>query len=247
MGKIKIPNYSKYILIFLTFIFPLFTFGYLSRLFAIPQIKIGKIIFVRGHVDIINLELKTHHTAKLDEIIYKTDEIRTSTNSRVDILLHNGEEISIYSRSIVNIYESMTGQRVKKTVRVLTGKVRVHIPLKLRGKETFSVKTPTMLATVKGTDFGVIASLVEARVVVFNGQLVATNRSRLIARAVQLGPKNEIRIFKGKEPDMPRVLSSSVLRNWFDIYYINWEGIISRKIRERETIFDYLIKKRNVR
>jgi hypothetical protein len=232
-----------FLLISIIFLFPKYEN---KSLHAVPLIKIGKIVYLRGKIDIIDLEKQTHHTGKLEEIIFKTYEIRTGSNSRIDILLRNGEEVNIYSRSVVNIYQEKIGKILKKTVRLLTGQVHIHIPYKLRKNERFIIKTPTSLTGVKGTDLGIIASVNETRIVVFMGRALVGNRSKLIQRTFLLDSKNEIRVFKGKEPEMPRLVSESMLRNWFVTYFINQHGEIKKKVREEDNFFDLLIKKRNI-
>ena len=208
--------------------------------------QLGKINFLKGQVDIIDTELRSRHTPVTGEAIYLNNEIRTGAATYLELLLTNGEELTIYPRSVVNIDEEKIDSINKKIVRLLTGEMRIHLPRKLGPTQRFILKTPTAIAGVQGTDFGVIASLSETRILVFSGHVLAANRSKMFHNSYNLYPRSEIKIISEREPFPPRVLPTETLDTWFDSYFIDPSGTIQKRYREPDHLLDKLIKKKKL-
>ena len=68
---------------------------------------------------------------------------------------------------------------------MLTGMLRITVK-KLFKNRTLILKTPTAVAGVRGTDFGVITSQTETKIVVFDGKVDVANKKRKITKSYTL-------------------------------------------------------------
>lgn len=205
---------------------------------------IGRILFVRGEASIIDLRKRERRRATKGMRLTRFDEIRTADKTRLELITNRGTKITIYSRSVMNLYETRQGTTESRKLRLLIGQARVTIPVRLQKNEQFLVKTRSAaLQVLGGADFGMIASYQETRFVVFTGQVRVASSARLSRRSYVLRERQEIKILQDQEPWRPRLMPDDYIENWFDRYYITSRQTIARKFREKETFFDRFIKR----
>lgn len=117
----------------------------------------GTVKVVKGNVFVISGKTKLKTTIKLGQKIYSTDTIETLKDSRIKIIMIDGNELNISpnSKIIISKYEFDNGGKKKNVLlNVLKGKVRSKVKQKYDGDNNkFQVKTKTAVAGVRGTDF----------------------------------------------------------------------------------------------
>lgn len=215
---------------------------------------IGRITFIKGEVDLISLKDGSRVKAVKGNAITISHEIRTSIRSFCRVILIDNVKIEIGAFSIVNIRplfgaldaDAEANIDIPMSVRMLAGKIRINMPSgQYSSKKKFILKTPTMIAGVKGTHFAAIATVDDARLVVFEGRVQVANRSPTIRTSYVLKKRQEIRIREGLEPERPQFVPDDLLENYLDNYEITKQQKIRRRIREPNTIIDKML--RNVR
>lgn len=125
------------------------------------QISAGKFVFIRGEVTInrlVNSKL-TQIKAQLNDLVYKSDTIETTSTAAARVRLVDSNQIDIYPKTKVSISEYIyKPAENKKNVELSidSGKVQSTVRQKYDGtKNTYRVKTPGIVAGVRGTIFTV--------------------------------------------------------------------------------------------
>ena len=110
-------------------------------------------------IDNTNDNLENFVPAEIDMPVYANTEIKTGEESSVEIELEDGTVIKIGANSyfIVNdILKSIKKPKKKSLFSLIKGKARAIVS-KLKGKDSsFEINTPNGVASVRGTDFGVV-------------------------------------------------------------------------------------------
>lgn len=131
-----------------------------SFLFLLPQLVFannGTIKVLKGEVFIVSGKTNLKAPAKLGQKVFASDTVITNKDSRLKIIMVDGNEINISPETTVKIskyqYEN-NGKKKNVLLNVLKGKVRSKVKQKYDGKDNkFQVKTKTAVAGVRGTDF----------------------------------------------------------------------------------------------
>ena len=131
-----------------------------SFLFLLPQMVFannGTIKVLKGEVFIVSGKTKLKAPAKLGQKVFASDTVITSKDSRLKVIMIDGNEINVSPETTVKIskyqYENK-GKKKNVLLNVLKGKVRSKVKQKYDGKDNkFQVKTKTAVAGVRGTDF----------------------------------------------------------------------------------------------
>jgi hypothetical protein len=206
---------------------------------------IGKVVQLVGDVDITSMKTGKRNVPDMNTTIYSDDKIRTGKQSLVTVLLNDGTKLFVKEVSVVNV----AGLKLKNTdpptkIRMLTGKLRLIVKKTFK-KGSLILKTPTAIAGVRGTDFGVITTQNETRVAVFEGEVEVANVRETILKSYVLKDREEVMVEKNSSPTPPRVMPSKVLSSWFDYYVIDDQrNRIIRRDRE-DSLFDRLLRKKN--
>jgi len=210
------------------------------------QQTVGRIIQVVNDVDVSSLTTGRKEVPSIGFQVHTDHKIRTGKRSFVEILLHNGTRVQLKDISVLNISTLRTEADGQPTrMRLLTGKVRVSLK-KVFGKgHSLILKTPTAIAGVRGTDFGVIASLLETKVIVFEGSLDIASTSQNVLKSYQLRDREESDIVKDRAPARPRVVPAELIDSWFDRYDIDEENRIIDKRSAEGGILDGILRKRH--
>jgi len=210
---------------------------------------VGQIVFIKGKVDIISLKTRKRHYARPRQKISIYDEIRTGKNAKVYIILIDSTYLKIRELSVVNIKRKtksfQDNSMIPISLRILYGKIQLKVSKSIFQEKKFYVKTPTLAAAVRGTNFFVVATLYDARLAVISGHVQVGSRSKAFQKSYILRAKQEIRVEKNKEPSLPRYLSTDILDNYLDHYDITKSQTIKKRIREKNTFIDRLLLKKN--
>lgn len=207
---------------------------------------IGRITGITGAVDLVSMNSGKRREAELGDAVYADEQIRTSRNAFARIALFDSSRLEIRSVSVVNIRRLRAIEGIEKkywpvSVRMLSGKIRMKVRTSRYYRKKFYVKTPTLIASVKGTDFACIATRSTARLAVFEGSVQVGNRSRDYQTAYLLKARQEVTVPANAEPHNLRYLPPEILNNYLDHYEINREQKIKRRIREPVTFIDALL------
>ena len=128
---------------------------------AVEPVKVGDITHFTGTV----LVRSTGRWSRLSEVpvaLYKTDKVVTK-DGRAEITLVDTGTVRMDRDSNITITQRMegTGMRcecVGRQVNVLVGSVLFDIDLHRDGPEEFKVRTPDMVAAIRGTTFPVVVN-----------------------------------------------------------------------------------------
>ncbi len=125
------------------------------------EITAGKFVFIRGDVTINRLVNKkaSQIKAQNNDVVYKSDVIETTSNAAARIRLIDSNQIDIYPKTKLLISEYIyKPAENKKNVELSIdfGKIQSTVRQKYDGtKNTYRVKTPGIVAGVRGTIFTV--------------------------------------------------------------------------------------------
>lgn len=215
---------------------------------AANETLVGRIVVVEGNVDLISIRDRSRKQALAGEPLYQHQQIRTGSEALVRVTLIDSTRLEIREFSVVNIQklahkDDINPLDVPFSVRMLGGKMRLQVSRSNAKNKRFYFKTPTVVAAVRGTDFACIATLEDARLVVFEGLVEVANRSKTLRRSYMLKPRQETRVREGKEPLPPRFIQKDEMKNYLQRYEITKLQQIRKRIREPETFIDKLFKK----
>jgi len=220
-----------------------FVFLLLTEPFA--QERLGKIIQFVGDVDITSLSTGKRFIPDIGTTIQRDYRIRTGKKSFVEILLNNGTKIFIKEITVLNVSNlRMKASDPPTRLKMLTGKIRIIVK-KIFKERTLILKTPTTVAGVRGTDFGVIASKYETKVVVFTGKVEVANSNKDIIKSYILRDREEVTVKENEPPMQPRVVPADILDSWFDFYEIDEKNQIIIRSDKDESFIDKFLRKRD--
>ena len=207
--------------------------------------ELGKVIQIVGDVDITSLSTGRRFIPVVGAYIIRDHKIRTGKNSFIEILLNDGAKVFIREVTVLNISKlKLEETDAPGRIRILTGKVRVTLKNIFKSRALI-LKTPTAIIGVSGTDFGVITSRDETKVVVFDGEIVLASSSRSIIKSLRLRPKEEVSIRKNKAPSKPVTVPPEVIKSWFNNYDVVDRKKIVFKGKKESGIIDIILRKKN--
>jgi hypothetical protein len=212
--------------------------------FCAAETKIGKIIQIVGDVDITSFTTGKKIVPDVGLIITSDNKIRTGKKSFVEILLNDGTKLSVKDVSVLNISTlKMSENDPPSRIKLLTGKIRLALKRVYKDRSLI-LKTPTAVAGVRGTDFGVIASKLETRIVVFDGKVEVANENKNIIKSYILQEREETSVKLDSDPERPRMVPSDMLNEWFDYYEIVEDSKIITKKKRDEGFIDTILRKK---
>ena len=120
-------------------------------------VPIGKVQLREGDPIVIHQGESVAYPLKKDRSIFTGDTVITEQGARVNLIMNDKSVLAIapYSKLIIDetVYDPDTETR-SSTLRLLFGRIR-SIVAKIEGKPNYWVQTPTAVAGVRGSDFGV--------------------------------------------------------------------------------------------
>jgi len=112
---------------------------------------IGKVAYIYGDVEISKGDKGLWEKCSYGRVIYSSDRIRTGPSGKVIIKFDDGSQIRIFRKTEFLVKEMRPNTR---DFLLDIGKVRLIVK-KLKPREKFSIRTPTTVCAVRGTDFSV--------------------------------------------------------------------------------------------
>lgn len=123
-----------------------------------PSTHVGRLVLLRGEVEIKRPGLKRALTPKLGFKVFLNDRIITHRNGYARMRLRDDSILRIAPTSELAVTRQLLGPgNNNTTIDLLKGKLRAIVVHKLVKGESFEVKTDVAVAGVRGTDFEVIA------------------------------------------------------------------------------------------
>ena len=207
---------------------------------------VGKILELSGDIDITSMITGKRIIPEEGTVIDGNDKIRTGRKSFVSIVLNDGSKLFIREISVLYVHDiklNLTDQPTR--IQIITGKLRVIAAKTMKGN-SLVVYTPTAIAGVRGTDFGVIATQLETRVVIFQGKVEVANKDKNILKSYILKDREETKVTYQQPPEAPVVVPDYILSKWFDIYSIDEKKNIIIKRKQDDSLLDQLLRKKDI-
>lgn len=205
-------------------------------------VRAGMINFIVGEVFLASKEKTV--PAKHGDAVIKGMKIVTYDKASVEVYF--GENvIKILGNSSVEIMELLgDGTSGEKTeFFVENGRIFLKISKKLMKDDSFTIKTPTSTAGVRGTDFMVNESQGKSQVACLNGKVEVLNNTMPSVKSVELNGGQEVTVEPGK-PMSVKELSASNKQMIEDIKkdIKNIQDDIRKQFeKQREEIRQYVI------
>ena len=206
---------------------------------------VGKILELSGDIDITSMKTGKRIIPEEGTVIDGNDKIRTGRKSFVSIVLNDGSKLFIREISVLYVQDiklKLTDQPTR--IQIITGKLRVIAAKTMKGN-SLVVYTPTAIAGVRGTDFGVIATQLETRVVIFQGKVEVANKDKNILKSYILKDREETKVTYQQPPEAPVVVPDYILSKWFDTYSIDEKKNIIIKRKQDDSLLDQLLRKKD--
>ncbi|MDY6970199.1 MAG: FecR family protein [Spirochaetota bacterium] len=208
--------------------------------------ELGKVIQIVGDVDITSLSTGRRFIPVVGDSIVQDHKIRTGKNSFIEILLNDGTKIYIREVTVLSITKlKLEEADAPGRIRVLTGKVRITIK-NIFESRILILKTPTAIIGVSGTDFGVITSRDETKVVVFDGEIELASSNRNVIKSLKLRSKEEVTIKKNRAPSKPVTVPPDLIKTWFNNYEVVDRKKIVFKGKKESGIIDLILRKKKL-
>ena len=156
----------------------------ISCTFTKPEEQQALISFVIGNVT------KNGSTASIHDKVYAGDIIKTSGLSSCDIQI-GGSMIRIKENSNLTVTQALITSNSEQTELSLdSGKILCK-PKKLLDNESFTIRTPTAVAAVRGTQFSVTTdSLKTTKIKVYDGEVKVARRVKTLDKDLEAVIKN---------------------------------------------------------
>ena len=206
---------------------------------------VGKILELSGDIDITSMKTGKRIIPEEGTVIDGNDKIRTGRKSFVSIVLNDGSKLFIREISVLYVQDiklKLTDQPTR--IQIITGKLRVIAAKTMKGN-SLVVYTPTAIAGVRGTDFGIIATQLETRVVIFQGNVEVANKDKNILKSYILKDREETKVTYQQPPEAPVVVPDYILSKWFDTYSIDEKKNIIIKRKQEDGLLDRLLRKKD--
>ncbi|MCS6984820.1 MAG: FecR family protein [Leptospiraceae bacterium] len=212
------------------------------------QSIVARINSLQGEVDILDLNGKNPQKARIGTPLFENQQLRTGTRSKALLSLADGTRLEVFEFSVINVVtlpSAADSIYISLVVRMLSGKIRLTTQISDFKDKKLLLKTPTLVAAARGTDFSCIATLKEARLAVHSGQVEVANRSPTLPQSVILSARQEVRVLEGREPDRLRFLPPEIIENYLEYYEITKAQEIRYRIRENDSFLDRILRKRS--
>ncbi|HSV96150.1 MAG TPA: FecR family protein [Spirochaetota bacterium] len=212
---------------------------------AAAQQNIGRIVSIVGDVDITTVTGGVKFVPQIGVTITDDHRIRTGNRSYAELLLNDGSKLFVREVTVLNL----SGLKMAETdpptrIQVVTGKLRITMKKTFRSR-SLVLRTPTAVAGVRGTDFGVVVGRQETKLVVFEGQVEVASSNKDVIKAWVVKEREEVSVKKDVPPTAPRVVPGEILKSWFDYYDIDERSRIIIRNKRDEGFLDGVLRKKD--
>jgi len=140
----------------------------------------ARINFMKGHVNVQRVAIETWKPAFIKMSLFTGDKVRCEELAETEIVLNDGSIIKMKDNSLMEI-ELMEKDKQDKTTRtalkVYQGKVLGSIKKLASKSSKFTVTTPTAVAGIRGTVFGVFVEGDSTELDVLKGEVAIQGES----------------------------------------------------------------------
>ncbi|MDI6739230.1 MAG: FecR family protein [Candidatus Edwardsbacteria bacterium] len=169
----------------------------------------AKVSFIKGQVEVQRMGAESWIPAGLKMRVYPGDKVSSESESEAEITLDDGSIIKLKDKSLL-VIEKMDKQKKPLTtitsLRAMNGKVLGCIR-KLASKESkFRVTTPTAVAGVRGTVFGVFVDGDSTELNVLKGEVAIAGEQ---GSEVIVGEKMMTTVAKGAAAKAPAAMTAA--------------------------------------
>ncbi len=148
---------------------------------------------------------------KGDEVVWN-DVVRTEKGGRARITLTDQSILSVGSQSELKIIKH--DAKSQQTALELTyGRVRAEVSAITRGGGSFELRTPTAVAGVIGTDYGVESGVGESTFVCLSGNVKIGSSDPKVGGGVECHAGQTVSVAQGKAPTAPKPASIQQMQN----------------------------------
>ncbi len=212
---------------------------------AAAQQNIGKIVSIVGDVDITSIRGGGKFVPQIGATVTDDHRIRTGNRSYAELLLNEGSKLFVREVTVLNLSGLKMAEADPPTrVQVVTGKLRITMKKTFRSR-SLVLRTPTAVAGVRGTDFGVVAGRQETKLVVFEGQVEVASSNQDVIKAYVVKEREEVSVGQDVPPTAPRVVPGEILKSWFDYYDIDERSRIIIRNKRDEGLLDGILRKKD--
>lgn len=170
---------------------------------------IAKLFSKQGSVEVKNLSSNTWHEVDLQSTFNFGDSVRTAANSRAALLFSDGIMVRLNERSAFE-FESAAGAE-KGKIKIDEGKAYFF---SRQQKDLPEIDTPTVSASIRGTEFAVAVSAGQTSISVIDGHVECENKFG----KVSLTNGEEAVAGKGQAPSKRLMVNSTDAVQWA-LYY----------------------------
>lgn len=161
-------------------------------------------VYVRGIVGVVEVFAKDDtdwDDAELNQCLQIGDKVRTGKDGHVNLDFTSRADVSLNSLSQFKISSSTTNATTANQLTLTTGTASAKVVKSGSTASTFSIKTPSSVAGVRGTEFDVeVDEAGDSDINVTEGEVDVTNEfGEEKARA-----GDGVKVNRGKRPDRPR-------------------------------------------
>ncbi len=212
---------------------------------AAAQQNIGKIVSIVGDVDITSIAGGGKFVPQMGDMVTDDHRIRTGNRSYAELLLGDGSKLFVREVTVLNLSGLKMAEADPPTrIQVITGKLRITMKKTFRSR-SLVLRTPTAVAGVRGTDFGVVAGRQETKLVVFEGQVEVASSNQDLIKAYVVKEREEVSVKKDAPPTAPRIVPAEILKSWLDYYDIDERSRIIIRNKRDEGLLDGILKKKD--
>ena len=168
----------------------------------------AKVVSVQGSVQVKKADDGKWVPARLNDLLCAGDVIRVQERSRAALMLGNEQTLRLDQNSLV----TLSGHEKEKTsvLDILSGVVHFFS----RYRQSLKVTTPYVNATVEGTEFLVKAEKDHTLISIYEGQVLASNKSG----SIRLDKGQSAIVHKGKAPELKMIIHPRDAVQWA-LYY----------------------------
>ncbi|HPD18816.1 MAG TPA: FecR domain-containing protein [Candidatus Goldiibacteriota bacterium] len=176
--------------------------------------------------------------------LYEGDMVITGYDSYVEIVFDDATIVKLDPNSKLVVRTLKREKENKTVIELIKGRL-MGVINKLKGKEEFAVKTKLAMAAVKGTEL-IVETGDEDSVGVFEGrvEVVSYNDEGNVKKKIILNKNQETKIVKYIGPGEPGKLSKNYVKRYKEIKDIREKIEYVRKLRMKEEIKEYKLKRR---
>lgn len=179
---------------------------------ALAAEAVGKISSLSGRVDLLRGGRLPAVAAKVGDMVYVRDFVRTKSNARAEIRFSDGNVIRVAPRSRLDISEYAV-KRDRRSFRLSRGRVEAVVSKQTAGSRTprrFEITTPNAVAGVRGTWYFVFFDSNVTGIAVKDGVVYAYNTQQP-DREVEIPAGFTTTIRNGSAPGTNRPATESEL------------------------------------